>query len=286
MSYDRFVRDLLRPPFTDERGRKGLFERLSRAQPLVVRQLALQLAGWPAWSRPLRVALLSDFHTGSHARDVARLRTIVAEANKLRPHLVLLGGDYVNMQLFGGGRVPPRVVASILADLVGPVGRFAVLGNHDIAYGEQEIADALRKAGIEVLDDERRSADFEGRSFHIVGIPDARIMRPSAHALLASLGNEPTIVLAHDPIWFAHVPQGPHLTLAGHTHGGQIRLPGIGALITASRAPRHWAYGLVEKDGRLLYVTSGIGTSGLPIRIGTPPEIVLLEIGTHSGAHD
>ena len=90
-------------------------------------------------------------------------------------------------------------------------------------------------------------------------------------------------VLAHDPIWFAHVPEGPHLTLAGHTHGGQIRLPGIGALITASRAPRSWAYGLVEKDGRLLYVTSGIGTSGLPIRIGAPPEIVLLEISAPAG---
>jgi predicted MPP superfamily phosphohydrolase len=270
----------LGPPFFDEHGHKSrLFERFSRAQPHVVRKPSLRLEGWPALPRPLRVAFLSDFHTGSHAGDVARLRAIVAQAASLRPDLVLLGGDYVNMQPFGGGRVSPRVVASILAGLDGPCGRFAVLGNHDIVYDAREVGDALREARIDVLDDERRTIRFEGHALHIVGIPDARVMRPSAHALLASLGEQPTIVLAHDPVWFAHVPRGPHLTLAGHTHGGQIRLPGIGALVTASHAPRRWAYGLVKEGGRLLYVTSGIGTSALPIRIGAPPEIVLLEIG-------
>ena len=89
----------------------------------------------------------------------------------------------------------------------------------------------------------------------------------------------PTIVLAHDPFWFAHVPAGPHLTLAGHTHGGQVRLPWIGAFTNASPAPLRWSLGHVVEEGRQLYVTSGIGTSGIPLRIGTPPEFVVVDVG-------
>ena len=90
--------------------------------------------------------------------------------------------------------------------------------------------------------------------------------------------DRPTIVLAHDPVWFAHLPAGPHLMLAGHTHGGQIRLPGIGVVRTATKAPRRWSHGLIEERGQYLYVTSGIGTSGLPLRWGVPPEIAVLEM--------
>jgi predicted MPP superfamily phosphohydrolase len=169
-------------------------------------------------------------------------------------------------------------VAPILAELRGAVGRFAILGNHDYSYGAKEVLGAFREAGIEVLTNERRAISFEGQTIQVVGIPNARVMPSASHNVLASLGATPTIVLAHDPIWFTHVPQGPYLTLAGHTHGGQIRLPRVGALVTASRAPKTWAYGLVYEDGRLLYVTSGIGTSGVPVRIGAPPEIALLEI--------
>jgi predicted MPP superfamily phosphohydrolase len=88
----------------------------------------------------------------------------------------------------------------------------------------------------------------------------------------------PAIVLAHDPFWFAHVPRGPHLTLAGHTHGGQIRLPLLGAFTNASRAPLRWSYGHVAEEGRHLYVTSGIGTSGIPVRIGIPPEFAVIDV--------
>ena len=274
----RWSRATVRLPFSDEGGHKGWFERFSRAQALVIRKIGVKVAGWPAGSRSLRVAFLSDFHTGSHSRDIARLRTIVARASDLRPDLVLYGGDYVNMQLFGGGRVPPRIVAPILAELRGAVGRFAILGNHDYSYGAKEVLGAFRESGIEVLTNERRAISFEGQTIQVVGIPNARVMPSASHNVLASPGATPTIVLAHDPIWFTHVPQGPYLTLAGHTHGGQIRLPRVGALVTASRAPKTWAYGLVYEDGRLLYVTSGIGTSGVPVRIGAPPEIALLEI--------
>ena len=271
------LRKLTRPPFTDEIGHKGWFERISRAQPHVARRLDIAIPGWPHIARPLRVAFLSDFHAGSHAGDVARLAAIVEEAAACKPDLVLHGGDFVNMQAFGGGRLSPRTIATILARLDAPLGRFAVLGNHDYTYGADEVVAALEASGIAVLNDERRTLHHEGKSFDLAGLPDAREMRPTGVALLKSL-ERPTVMLAHDPFWFAHLPAGPHLMLSGHTHGGQFRFPFVGPVFNASSAPLRWSLGHVTEGERQLFVTSGIGTSGIPLRIGVPPEYAIIDV--------
>src|SRR5438552_3620543 len=100
------LRALVRPPYTDSEGRKGWLARFAHAQPHVVRRLDLAIAGWPKTVRPLRIAFLSDFHAGSHTGDAARIAAIVDEAAALRPDLALFGGDFVNMQMLGGGRLP------------------------------------------------------------------------------------------------------------------------------------------------------------------------------------
>jgi predicted MPP superfamily phosphohydrolase len=273
------LRALVRRPYTDITGRKGWFERFAIAQPHLVRRLDLTIVGWPKTARPLRIAFLSDFHAGSHTDDVARIAAIVDEAAAFEPDLVLYGGDFVNMQMFGGGRLPPQTIAAILAGIDAPLGRFAVLGNHDYVYGADEVDEALRSRGIAVLNDERRTLQHEGRELNIVGLPDARRLRPDGLALLAGLSpQQPTIVLAHDPFWFAHVPPGPHLTLAGHTHGGQLRFPLVGAVTNASHAPLRWSHGHVEEGGRHLYVSGGLGTSGIPLRINMPPEYAIIDV--------
>ena len=278
-SRGRIIRAITSPPFCDELGNKGWFSRFSRAQPHIVRHLRLTIAGWPTWSRPARVAFLSDFHTGSHSDDVNRLKAIIAEASKFVPDIVLFGGDYVNMQALGRGRVPPNTIAAILSRLEAPLGRFAILGNHDYVYGARAVTDELERQNIVVLNNSRLTIQFENRFIDIVGVPDAHVERAESHALLTGLApDRPTIVLAHDPVWFGCVPAGPHLTLAGHTHGGQIRLPGVGIIRNASKAPLRWSYGLVEERGMTLYVTGGIGTSGIPLRLGVPPEYAILDI--------
>jgi uncharacterized protein len=274
----RLLRALTRPPFLDESCRKGAFERVSRAQSHLVRQVQLEVPGWPNWDRPLRIAFLSDFHTGSHTDDVARLAAIIAQAASFHPDLALFGGDYINMQPFGGGRVSPRRIAAILSRLSAPCGRFAVLGNHDFYYGPQEVAASLQERGIIMLADEQHSFVHEQSTVAIVGIPDAHAVRAEPRALLEGLFRRPAVVLAHDPVWFAHLPAGPYLMLAGHTHGGQVRLPGIGILTNCSKAPLRWSHGLVVEDGRHLYVTGGIGTSGIPLRIGVPPEYAIIDL--------
>lgn len=273
------LRVVLRPPYRDTTGHKGWFERISRAQPHVVRSIEAKFAGWPRTARPLRIAFLSDFHAGSHAGDVARLAAIVGEAAAHNPDLVLYGGDYVNMQPLGGGRLSPHTIAAILARLDAPLGRFAVLGNHDYTYGAEEVAAALEAEGIVVLNDELRTIRHDGHEIDLVGLPDARELRPAGRALLAAMTPaRPAIVLAHDPFWFTLVPAGPHLTLAGHTHGGQIRFPIVGALRNASSAPLRWTHGHIVEGGRQLYVTAGLGTSAIPLRIGAPPEYAIIEV--------
>lgn len=280
---DGITRALVRPPFRDAAGRKGFWERFSHAPEHQVRRLDFRLTGWPRWERPLRVAFLSDFHAGSHTGDVARLEAIVAEAADCRPDIALYGGDFVNMMPFGGGRIPPAVIARILGGLQAPLGRIAVVGNHDRNYGTEEVSAALCAEGITVLDDASCSIAFAGADITVTGIPDARIGRPAAHAALAALPMDaPSLVLAHDPYWFGHLPKsphpGPHLMLAGHTHGGQICLPVIGPLRNASHAPMRWTYGRIEEDGRQMYVTSGLGCSGIPLRLNMPPEFAMIEI--------
>lgn len=170
----RLTRSITRPPFRDELGHKGWLKEISRAQQHVVRHLHLEITRWPRWSRPLRIAFLSDFHTGSHSGDVARLNLIIDEAASNTPDLVLFGGDYVNMQLFGGGRVPPGTIAAILSRLKAPIGRFAILGNHDYLYDERAVADALQDHGITVLKDDCCTIRFQNHSIDIIGVPDAR----------------------------------------------------------------------------------------------------------------
>jgi predicted MPP superfamily phosphohydrolase len=273
---NRLTRAVARPPYHDETGHKGWLESFSRAQPHAVRHLSLKLPGWRAPA--LRIAFLSDFHLGSHAGDAARLAAMVSEAANFKPDIALYGGDFVNMQWFGGGRIPPRTIAAILGRLDAPLGRFAVLGNHDYTYGSDEVARSLEANGIAVLSDVRHA--FGERGFDVLGLPDAREVRSEGMALVSALTpDRPAIVLAHDPFWFAHVPAGPHLTLAGHTHGGQVSFPLVGPLRNASSAPMRWTYGHVVEDGRHLYVTSGIGTSGIPLRVGVLPEFAIIDVG-------
>src|SRR4030088_958853 len=202
-SRGRLTRAITRPPFYDELGRKGFLTDVSRAQRHVVRRLHLEILGWPQWRRPLRIAFLSDFHTGSHSDDVVRLNSIIDGATSLTPDLVLFGGDYVNMQPFGGGRVPPRTIAAILPRRDAPPGRLAILGKHDYVYDERAVTDAMQDHGITVLDHARAGLQFQNHSVDVIGVPDAQVTRSEAYALLGGLARDkPTIVLAHDPGWF------------------------------------------------------------------------------------
>ena len=242
---------------------------------LVTVRRPLRLPGWPSALDGLRLGLLSDLHAGALHAGPSAIARAVERLNEEAPDVTLLLGDYIDAHPVWGGRVAPELVARELAELEAPLGTFAVLGNHDWKQAGDDMWRALRTAGIEVL--ENRVVETGG--LYVAGLADLRERRPDLPGALAGVpAGAPVVLLAHDPDVFPYVPDRVALTLSGHTHGGQIAIPVLRRVAIPSRYGERYARGHVIEDGRHLYVTSGLGTSGLPLRLLAPPEVVVLEL--------
>jgi predicted MPP superfamily phosphohydrolase len=245
---------------------------------LVVRHPRMELPGWPS---EMRIAILSDLHIGSPHVGLDKLQRIVEKTNAENPALVVLLGDFViggpngGRGIRGGNFVEPEQTAAELKKLRAPLGIYAVLGNHDWWYDGQRVRKALTDAGIPVL---------ENQAVHIGhiwlgGIADYWTREPDVAGTLAQVtgdvdNSDPVVLITHNPDIFPEVPARVSLLLAAHTHGGQVNLPLIGRLVTTSSLG--YVAGEYVEKGRHLFVTTGIGTSILPVRFGVPPEIVIL----------
>lgn len=255
-------------------------------------------ACWPAGLPPLTIACIADPHVGAPDTPPELLEHVVERTNALRPDMVVLLGDYG-----ADHRIAPRFrpgmaeVAAILAELKAPLGVHAVLGNHDWwedldtqnGRGKPlpEAAEAFAAAGLPVLHNESRRVLHHGRPVRIAGLGSqwAYYTRRGAHLgaddlerTLDGTADAPTILLAHEPDIFPQVPGRVAVTLSGHTHGGQVRM-GRWSPVVPSRFGNRYAYGHVVEGGRHLVVSGGIGTGLMPVRLGMPPEITLVELG-------
>lgn len=249
---------------------------------LVVRSVTLPLPRL----RTLRVAVLSDLHAGANFVGIDKIRAIVSRLNEAQPDVVLLLGDYLNnganpneeTRPLKGGYLLPEIVAPELGKLRARHGVFAVLGNHDWWLDGERIARLLRAQSITVLENDATAITLaSGETFWLAGVADAMTRSPEIPRALAKVPDGAVvIVMTHSPDIFPEVPARVTLTLAGHTHGGQVSLPFVGAPIVPSRFGPRYAAGHVVEGDRHLYVTTGIGTSILPLRFGVPPEVVLL----------
>jgi len=256
---------------------------------LVITRAEIALPPWPADSAPLRVAVLADLQPAGPHVTAERVARIVAEVNALEPDLILLLGDYVSQMRLSTSHVPPKATAAVLGMLKAPLGVHAVLGNHDWWLDGRYIRRLLEASGIRVYENDARLIDAgDGRRFWIAGLADLSTQAVDLPGTLAQITDDaPVILLSHSPDIFPDVPERVALTLAGHTHGGQINLPYLGRLMVPSRFGQRYAYGHIVEDGRHLFVSSGIGNSLLPARYGVPPEIVLLQVGpTGARGHD
>jgi len=241
------------------------------------RQLELVSPDWKGSA--LRIAVASDFHTGAPHAGLGQVRRAVAEINAGTPDVVLLPGDFVIQGIVGGEHTPPEAIAAELAALKAPLGVYATLGNHDWWYDGDRVKKALEQAGIRVVDNGAVHLHTSTVDAWLVGIGDD--MTDHADPVKAFAGvpaDASVIVMMHDPATLASLPRTAAVAFAGHTHGGQVRLPLIGALITPGRAPRQHAYGWIPGASTPTYVTSGIGTSILPVRFNCPPETVILQL--------
>jgi uncharacterized protein len=242
---------------------------------LVVRKTTITLPAWPGEFRELRVAAFSDLHVGPPHITLTRLRGIVEEANATEADLILMAGDFVETPL-RWRMAEPEEIAAELKRLRAKAGVFATLGNHDWWYDATRVRQAFEKEGIRVLDNQAVKIEHQGKAFWVAGFADAWEGNPNIEGTLRQITDDaPVIAFTHNPQIFPSIPPRVALTIAGHTHGGQIWLPFIGRPVISD-----WPYaiGHIIEGERHLFVTPGIGTSIFPVRLGVPPEISLLTI--------
>jgi uncharacterized protein len=246
---------------------------------LVVNRQELRLPNWPAELSGMRVAFLSDLHVGSPHWRISRLHELVARVNAEKPDLILLGGDYLINDIWFGVHVEADPIALELGRLRAPLGVFAVLGNHDWWNDGPKVRAAFEARGVTVLDDEVRRIHHRGKDFCLLGLRDeTERVRSAQKELELALPGMPLLVLTHEPDIFAELDERATLTLAGHTHGGQVDLPLLGRRVVPSRFGSRFAAGHIVESGRHLFVTTGVGTSIIPVRFRVPPEIALLTL--------
>jgi predicted MPP superfamily phosphohydrolase len=237
----------------------------------------LAISSWPQTCEGLKVAVLSDLHVGSPFNHLNHLRTVIDLTLNAKPDLILLAGDYVVHGVPGGQFVSPQESAAHLARLSAPLGVFAVLGNHDWWHDGLGTMAAFQQVGIQVLEDAAVPIQSGTCQFWLAGISDFMEGAHDVSLALSQIPEDATILaLTHNPDIFPEVPSRVALTVAGHTHGGQVYLPLIGRPVVPSQFGERFAIGHIIEDGRHLFVTPGIGTSILPVRFLVPPEVSVL----------
>jgi len=235
--------------------------------------------GWPG-ERSLRVAVLTDLHVGSPLNGMAKLHSTVDRTNAAQPDVICILGDLVIQGVLGGRFVPPEEIVIELARLRAAAGVVAVLGNHDGWFDHDRVRQAVETIGIRVVEDTAIRLKTPAGPLWVAGISELWTGRHDLAAALAAVAdnNTPVLLLTHNPDVFPMVPDRVTLTLAGHTHGGQVRLPIVGALIVPSRFGQRFAAGHVVEGGRHLFVATGVGTSILPVRFRVPPAVTVVTL--------
>jgi predicted MPP superfamily phosphohydrolase len=253
----------------------------------------------PNWTPglKLKVVLLADPHVVEPYMPLSRWQKIIANANELEPDLILMLGDYVSGIRFRTGTVPVTQTAKAAAAAKARLGVFSINGNHDwwgdrraerTHKGPPESQLAFEDAGIEVLSNKAVRLTKVGLPFWVSGTdsilaywlgPNRFQGMDDLEGTLAQVtDNAPIIHMAHEPDLFVKIPDRVSITLSGHTHGGQLRIMGYSPVVPSSYGNR-FAYGHIVENGRHLVVSGGLGVSTIPMRLGVPPEITVLDLG-------
>lgn len=252
----------------------GLYQRgAQNALNIRLKSIQLEFDSLPDAFNTYRILFISDLHIDGLP---GLYQCIIDLVKDLRVDICLLGGDY-RMEMYGSFIEANRRLHRLVEHIQAMDGVFGILGNHDCL----EIAPALEDSRICMLVNDSVTIDRQNQTLSIVGIDDPHYYQ--CHDLEKAFSEIPpddfAILLSHSPEVVDDI-QGRRvdLCLCGHTHAGQIRLPGIGPLFTHCRAPRKYAYGLWRHDGTVGYTSSGAGSSGVPVRFNCPPEVVLLTL--------
>lgn len=236
---------------------------------------------WPKELENLKIAVISDFHAGALFYDKWRMRKVVELVNKEKPDMVLLLGDYFN-RYFYNTSMDYEKFAEYLLEIEAPLGKFAVTGNHDTYMGTEKIEEQLSRAGVKFLRNKSAKVETKNGDFYVAGIPDFGTDIFNLQKAFEDVPEGgPCIFLTHDPSVFPALPRKAAVTFAGHSHGGQFRIPFYGPFLKGVIN----LYTEFSSDGLLvnhrddpIFITRGIGTSSIPARFFCTPQIEIISI--------
>lgn len=241
----------------------------------VMRHYTLFLPDLPLAWEGSRVVFIADFHHSWYF-EVEKIQEAVEAIHSLDPDIVLLGGDYVHY----GYKVRHYLdsVFEVLKALRAREGVFGVLGNHDAHENLSYARERMIRAGITDLSNAFTRLIRKGETLRLAGLSDVNTEVPrSDRAELNQPTKECTLLVTHNPDVFEHLREYVHYSFAfaGHTHGGQVYIPGFGAPIISSAFGQKYRYGFIRTYTGTVYVTSGYGSAFPPVRFFCPPEICL-----------
>jgi predicted MPP superfamily phosphohydrolase len=266
----------------------GAYAAMEAAHDLVVTNYRLTPPGWRAGHR-VTITVIADLHAGGPNMGIERVRQVVDTAQALGSDLIVVMGDYFATHRFITEHVPNAAWAEQLARLKAPLGVYSILGNHDWWYGIKGVRKAFDAVHMPLMENDAVLLGEPDRRFWLAGLGDqlAYFLGPSRFRGVDDLPgtlrqirtDDPVILLVHEPDIFTRVPERVSLTIAGHTHGGQIRVPFVPPFWAPSEYGARFAYGHIVERGRHLIVSGGLGCSKVPLRLGVPPEILHITLG-------
>ncbi len=244
---------------------------IDEASSLSLEKVPIELTRLPKKLRGLKIIHLSDIHH-SPFTNLEHIERAVKVANRLKPDMFILTGDYISHEK---RYIAP--VARVLGNLKAEYGTYACLGNHDHWTDPDLVVRKFRDVGIQMLVNQGFRFEARGGSFWLAGVDDHMVGKTDlAAALKGSFPDEMKLLLAHNPLIFRQAARlGVDLTLSGHTHGGQVNVRDPEKRVLPRRK---LSSGLHRRKESQIYITRGIGTVVLPIRYQCPPEISLLEL--------
>lgn len=252
----------------------GYYSTCVEVEWLAVERTLIPIKGLPAALDGFKIVLMSDIHLYPHTR-VPYVQKVVDAANALKPDMVALAGDYV---LETADAIDD--LAPVLGRLDAKHGVFAVLGNHDLWTSAAAVRAGFEREGVPVLHNRGLELPVGAASLFVAGLDDAWSGHPDLGQALADCpGDVPVVLLAHEPDFAdTYVKDGRvSLQLSGHTHGGQIRVPGVGALVLPRYGSKYDA-GLFAVGGMWLYTTRGVGVISPAVRLNCRPELTELTL--------